>query len=94
MASSSLLCGSIAVQTHCGERDRRWMASSSLHLPVLDGTEHGIQLIELDLLDVHLAQEVAGKGLQLLGCFHQPVQHRIGGDLEDPRGGANAEPLG
>src|SRR5438128_10626732 len=31
------------------------------HLPVLDGTEHGIQLIEWDLLDVHLAQKVARK---------------------------------
>ena len=32
------------------------------HLPVLDGTEHGIQLIELDLLDVHLTEEIARKG--------------------------------
>src|SRR5438128_10035867 len=32
------------------------------HLPVLDGAEHDIQLIELDLLDVHLAQKVARKG--------------------------------
>jgi len=63
------------------------------HLPVLHGAEHGIQLIELYLLDVHLTQEVACKGLKLLGRFHQPVEHGIRVHLEDPRGGANAEPL-
>jgi hypothetical protein len=47
----------------------------------------------LDLLDVHLTQEVAGKGLKLLGRFHQPVEHGIRGHLEDPRGGADAQPL-
>ena len=64
------------------------------HLPVLHGAEHGIQLIKLYLLYMHRTQDVACKGLKLLGCFDQPVQHRIGGDLEDSGGGANTEPLG
>ena len=55
--------------------------------------EHGIQLIELDLLDVHLTQDVAGKSVQLLSGLHQPVQHGVGGHLKDPRGGANTQPL-
>ena len=29
-----------------------------------------------------------------LGRFAQPVKHRVGGDLEDPGGGANTESLG
>ena len=93
IASSSLLCGSIAVQTQCDARDRRWIASSSLIFPILHGAEHGIQLIELYLWDVFLAEEVAGKGVQLLGGLHQPVQHGVGGDLKDPRGGANPQTL-
>src|SRR4030095_10313878 len=42
---------------------------------------------------MHLAEEIRGKGLELLRGFHQPVQHGVGGDLKDPGGGANAEPL-
>src|SRR5262249_43986020 len=63
------------------------------HLPGLDGTEDGIQLIELQLLDVDLAEEIRGEGLELLSRFHQPVQDGIGGDLKDPRGGAKAKAL-
>ena len=69
--------------------DRRVFA----HLPVLHGAEHGIQFIELDLLDMHLTQEVAGKGVQLLGGLHQPVQHGVGGHLKDPGSGANPQTL-
>jgi hypothetical protein len=61
---------------------------------VLDGTEHGIQLIELQLLNVHLAQEIGRKSMELLGSFHQPLQHRVRSHLKDPGGGANAKPLG
>ena len=32
--------------------------------------------------------------MELLGRFHQPLQHRVRSHLKDPGGGANAEPLG
>jgi len=35
-----------------------------------------------------------GKGAELLGRFDPPLQHCGVGDLEDPRRGANTEPLG
>jgi len=63
------------------------------HLPVLDGAEYRIQLIELYLLDVHLAQKVARKGAPLLDGLDQPVQHCIGIDLKHPRGGTHAQAL-
>ena len=65
-----------------------------MHLPVLASTEHRIQLIELHLCAVQLTEEIGGKGRALLRRFPQPGQHGRGGDLEDPRGGANAEALG
>src|SRR5262245_2455221 len=39
-------------------------------------------------------QEVLGEGPQLLRRLHQPLQHRIGVDLEDPRRAPDAQPLG
>ena len=46
------------------------------------------------MVDVPLAQEIGGKGPQLLRRFYQPVQDRIGVDLEDPSGGANTQAFG
>ncbi len=42
---------------------------------------------------MHRTEKVPGKGPQLLRRFDQPVQHGIGVNLEDPRGGADAQPL-
>src|SRR5262249_30822266 len=68
-----------------------------LVLADLTGSEvpqHRVQLIELQLLQVEITQERGGKGAQLLRRFDQPVQHRIGIDLKNPRGGTDAQPLG
>jgi hypothetical protein len=51
---------------------------------VLGRAEQGKQFIELHLPDPHVVQDVSGEGLQLLRCFDQPLQHRIGVDLEHP----------
>jgi hypothetical protein len=59
------------------------------HLP-----QHSIQLIKLHLLDVHRTKKVPGKGLELLGGFYQPSQHRVRIDLKDPRRGTNASAFG
>jgi hypothetical protein len=61
---------------------------------VLDCTEQGEQLIELDLLDVDIRQKMAGKRLKVIRGLHQPQQHRVGIDLKDTRDGADAEPFG
>src|SRR5438132_12907429 len=42
---------------------------------------------------MQVTEEIRREGLQVLGGFHQPVQHGIGVDLEHPRGGANAQAL-
>jgi hypothetical protein len=54
-------------------------------------SQHRVQLVELQLLHVEITQERSRKGAELLGSFAQPVQHRIGVDLEDPRRGADTE---
>ncbi len=61
---------------------------------ILHSPQHRIQLVELHLTYVDLTQEGARKGPQLLRRFHQPVQHGIGGNLEDASGGANAQAFG
>ena len=63
-------------------------------LAVLDRAEQGKQLIELHLPDPHVVQDVSGKGPQLLRRFDQPLQHRIGVDLEHPRRAPDAQALG
>jgi hypothetical protein len=47
----------------------------------------------LQLLEVQITEKIGGKGPQMLGRLDQPVQHRIGANLEDPRGRPNAESL-
>ena len=42
---------------------------------------------------MQVTEEIRRKGPQVLGRFHQPVQHRVGVDLEHPRGSANAQAL-
>src|SRR2546428_6784546 len=59
----------------------------------LHGTEDGVKLVDLDLAYVDLTQEIACKGLELVHCFSQPLQHRIRVHLEHPRGGPNAQTL-
>ena len=72
MATSSMLTGSIATQTQCAER-QAFGHLGRCDLAILDGTEHGIQLIELKLLEVQVTEEIGAKGPELLGGFHQPV---------------------
>jgi len=40
---------------------------------------------------VQITEEIRGKGAQLLGRCDQPVQDRLGIDLEDPSRGADTE---
>jgi hypothetical protein len=60
---------------------------------VLDRTEQGKQLIELDLSDSYVVQEVLREGLQLLRRLHEPLQDRIRVHLEHPCRASDAEPL-
>jgi len=55
--------------------------------------QHRVQLVELQLFHVHVTEEIGRKGSQLLRCFHQPVQNRIGIDPKDAGGGPNASAL-
>src|SRR4051794_26794984 len=85
MASSSLLSGSIATQTHWGERSRRSDGLGRADRAVLDRAEQGKELIELDLPHAHIVQDMSREGLQLLCRFAQPLQHRIRVHLEHAR---------
>ena len=38
-------------------------------------------------------EKIGGKDLELLGGFHQPVEHGISVDLEDPGRASDAEPF-
>src|SRR5262245_48079796 len=55
------------------------------------GPEDGVELIHLELAYVDLTQEIVCKGLELIYGFTQPLQHRVGVDLEHPRCGPNAQ---
>jgi hypothetical protein len=48
----------------------------------------------LPLADPYSAQAIRRKGSQLLRCFHQPLQHRLGLNLEPPRGAPDTSTLG
>ena len=50
--------------------------------------------VELDLLDPHDVQGMAGEGLQLLRRFDEPLQHRVGIDLKHPCGTPDAQAFG
>ena len=54
-------------------------------LPVLDRAEQGEEFVQLHLSHPYVVQDVSGKGLELICCLYQPLQHRIGVDLEHPR---------
>jgi hypothetical protein len=58
---------------------------------VFDGTEDGVQLVQLQLAYVDVTQKILRKGLKLLGGFHQPLQHGVGVHLKHPGGGTNAQ---
>ena len=45
------------------------------------------------LLKMEITEERGGKGAQLLGRCDQPVQHRVGSDLEDRSRGADTQAL-
>jgi hypothetical protein len=42
----------------------------------------------------HVVQDMSGKGLELIRCLHQPLQHRLGVDREHLRGAPDAQTLG
>src|SRR5215471_17998718 len=52
-------------------------------------SQHRVQFIELELLQVEITQEIRGKGAELLGRFAQPLQHRGGSNLEDSSRGTD-----
>jgi hypothetical protein len=57
---------------------------------VFDGAQYGVELVQLQLAYVDIAEEIAGKRLELLAGLHQPLEHRVRVHLEHPGGGANA----
>jgi hypothetical protein len=63
-------------------------------LAMFDVTQHGIQLVELSLAPVPIAEQRGGTGLELLGSFPQPPQHGVRGHCEHTGGGPPAQALG
>lgn len=63
-------------------------------LTVFDRTEQRKELIHLHLLDLNVAQEITRKGVQVLGCLHQPLEERVGGDFTNAGHGQNAQTFG
>src|SRR5262249_6524958 len=63
-------------------------------LAILDRTEQGKQLIELDLSDPYVMQEVLREGSQLLRRLYEPLQHGVRGHLEHPRRPPDTQALG
>jgi hypothetical protein len=63
-------------------------------LAVLDGAEQGEEFVQLSLPAPHIVQAVSGKGLELLRRVDQPLQPRIGLDLDPPRRAPDAQPFG
>ena len=57
-------------------------------------SQHRVQLVELQLFQVQRAEEIRREGAQVLGRFDSPLQHGGGGDLKDPRRGADTQALG
>jgi Bifunctional DNA primase/polymerase, N-terminal len=53
-------------------------------LTILDRPEPGIEFVQLHLGDADGVQEVLGEDLKMVGGFDQPLQNRVGGDLEHP----------
>src|SRR5215813_13607184 len=79
----------------CAELARLWLNPiMSIDLACLEVAQHRVQFIKLQLLDVQVTEKISRKGRKLLRRFDEPVQHRIGIDLKDPRSRTNAESLG
>src|SRR6266568_1357043 len=62
-------------------------------LTILDRTEQGIEFVQLHLRDAHVVEEILGEGFEMVGSFDQPLQYRVGVDLEHPGDGTNAQPF-
>jgi hypothetical protein len=62
-------------------------------LTSLEVTDHRVQLVKLQLLQVEITQEISRKGALLLGRFDQPGQHGVGLDVKDPSRGTATQAL-
>src|SRR5439155_21118284 len=60
---------------------------------VLELAQDGVQLVELQLLEVEITEKIGRKGAQLLGRLSQPVSHRVRSDLEDAGRSADTQAL-
>jgi hypothetical protein len=56
------------------------------------GTQAGLHLVEVQLTHVYGTEQIDGKGLELLCCFHQPGQDGVQINRKDPCGGPHAPP--
>ncbi len=68
-------------------RDRRSLAA----LTCCDRTEQGKEFIKLDLGDAHVVEEMPAEGCRMVGHLPQPGPYGMGGDLEHPRHGTDAQ---
>jgi len=59
-------------------------------LTILDRPEQGLEFVELPLRDAHIVQDGLGEGCEMGGGCDQPLQHRVGIDLEHPGDRAEA----
>src|SRR5215467_2158983 len=63
------------------------------HGSVSHRTENGIKFVELDLIEMQLAQKGGRKALELLDGFHQPLQNSIGIEFKAPGGATDAQAI-
>ena len=60
----------------------------------LEVSQHGGQVIQLQLLDMQGTEKLGRKGCKRLRRFDEPGQHRIGIDRKAPGSSTHAEPFG
>ena len=76
-----------------GERGHCTGFSGDWIYPQAGGTRPGEQLIQLHLSHLYVMQEGLREGVELLRRFHQPLEDRVGIDLEHPRRAPDAQTL-
>src|SRR2546427_780361 len=67
----------MATHTQGGGAGQTLDGLSLAPLAVFERTASGIQLVELPLREGEVVQARAGKGLRLIGRFHEPPQQRV-----------------
>src|SRR5262249_42886153 len=93
VTKSSLLSGSITGPHPVARTLQALEGVLCTDLAISDATQHGIQLVKLQLAHVDVTEKKGGEGLEWLRRFHQPLQDGVRVDLKHPGRGTNAQAL-